>query len=274
MRIAIVPHGDRPRSLELAHDLSAAARQQGIEVVASEHDAAALDMEATDLGADAGIDLVVAIGGDGTVLKAVRVGLRTGAPVYGINDGHLGFLADGEPRDLGRTVKRLLEEEWFTSDRMMIQASIDGGRPVAGLNDVVIEKVESQRTVRLAVAIDGEHFITYAADGVVLATPTGSTAYNLSAGGPLVDPELDAIMMTPVAAHSLFSRALVLPPERTLEVRVLEDRPVGVNVDGIDVGSVLPGGVITVTRAEERVNFVSLSGRSFPATLKQKFSLE
>lgn len=274
MRIAIVPHGDRPRSLELAHDLSAAARQEGIEIVASEHDAASLDIEATDLDARSGVDLVVAIGGDGTVLKAVRVGLRTGAPVFGINDGRLGFLADGEPRDLGRTVKRLLEEEWYTSDRMMIQASIDGGDPVVGLNDVVIEKVESQRTVRLAVAIDGEHFITYAADGVVLATPTGSTAYNLSAGGPLVDPELDAIMMTPVAAHSLFSRALVFPPERTLEVRVLEDRPVGVNVDGIDVGSVLPGGVITVTRAPDRITFVSLSGRSYPTTVKQKFSLE
>ena len=274
MRIAIVPHGDRPRSIQLAKDLIKAARQCGIDVVASAIDASAIDMEPTILDMSTKVDLIVAIGGDGTVLKAVRVGLRTGAPVYGINAGHLGFLAEGEPADLDQTVTRFVEGQWTTSDRMMIQASINGQQTVVGLNDVVIEKVESQSTVRLAVAVDDEPFITYTADGVVLATSTGSTAYSLAAGGPLVDPEVDAIVMTPVAPHSLFSRSLVFPPERTLRFEVLDDRRVGVTVDGLEVETVDPGGVITVGRADQRITFVSLSGRSYPATVKQKFSLE
>jgi NAD+ kinase len=274
MRLAIVPHRDRPRSIALANELAAAARERSIDVVASAIDAPALGMDATDLDHNSGVDLIVAIGGDGTVLKAVRVGLRTGAPVYGINAGHLGFLADGEPEDLEDTIDRIAKRAWFTSSRMLIEASINGGDPVVGLNDVVIEKVESQRTVKLSVAVDGEPFITYSADGVVTATPTGSTAYSLSAGGPLVDPEIDAIVTTPVAPHSLFSRSIVFPPTRTLTFEVLEDRSVGVNVDGIVVGSLDPGAVVTVTRSDERITFVSLSGRSYPTTVKRKFSLE
>ena len=274
MRIAIVPHRDRPRSIQLAKDLIEVARTFDVDVIASAIDAPAIDMEPTDLDSSSGVDLIVAIGGDGTVLKAVRVGLRTGAPVYGINAGRLGFLAEGEPADLESTVARLVDGKWFTSDRMMIQASINGRDPVVGLNDVVIEKVESQRTVRLAVSVDEEPFITYAADGVVVATPTGSTAYSLSAGGPLVDPDIDAVVMTPVAAHSLFSRSLVFPPQRTLQFEVLDDRRVGVTVDGIEVDTIEPGGIIAVSKATERVTFVSLSGRSYPTMVKRKFSLE
>ena len=274
MRIAIVPHRDRPRSVELARNLAEVARALDIDVVASAIDAPALEIEPTDLDHASGVDLIVAVGGDGTVLEAVRIGLRTGAPVYGINAGHLGFLAEGEPADLESTMARIARAEWHTSVRMTVQARINGGPAVVGLNDVVIEKVKSQRTVKLSVAVDGERLLTYSADGVVVATPTGSTAYSLSAGGPLVDPEIDALIMTPVAPHSLFSRSMVFPPTRTLTFEIVDDRTVGVNVDGIDVGSIEPGGVVTVERAPERVTFVSLSGRTYPAAVKRKFSLE
>ena len=274
MKIAIVPHGGRPRSVELAKQFVQFAQRSGIELVASEADAGTLDVVPTDFERSNGLDLIVAIGGDGTVLRAVRVALRTGAPVYGINAGNLGFLAEGEPSDVAEMVGRLADGNWTKSDRMMVQASLNGSAPVVGLNDVVIQKIESQRTVKLAVSIDEEPFLTYSADGVVVATPTGSTAYNLSAGGPLVDPEINAILMTPVAPHSLFSRAVVFPPGRVLSFEVLDDRRVGVNVDGIEVDTVDPGGVITVERAEERVSFVSLSGRSYPSAVKRKFSLE
>lgn len=274
MKLAIVPHSDRPGTVALAKELAATARARDLEVVASSIDAPALDMQATDLDADSGVDLVVAVGGDGTVLKAVRVGIRTGAPVYGINAGYLGFLAEGEPKDLDQTIDRISRREWHESSRMMVEASINGGEPVVGLNDVVIEKVESQRTVKLSMSVDDEVFVTYAADGVVAATPTGSTAYSLSAGGPLVDPEVDAIVLTPVAPHSLFSRSIVFPPDRVLTFEVHDELPVGVNVDGIDVGDAEPGSVVTVARSERRITFVSLSDRSYPSTLKRKFNLE
>lgn len=272
MRIALVPHIGRAHSMGLARDLVIEARSHGVDVVAAGDAAPALEMEPTGFEADAGLDLVVAIGGDGTVLKAVRIGRGSGAPIFGINDGRLGFLAEGAPHDLPKLVSRLISGSWHTFERMLLAASVEGAPPLMGLNDVVMEKVHNQRTIQLTVSVDDEPFITYRADGVVVATSTGSTAYNLSAGGPLIDPALDTLVMTPVAPHSLFARSLVLPPGRRLRFEVVEDRSVGVGVDGNEIGIVHPGGVIEVEGAG-RVSFVSLFDRSFPATVKQKFSL-
>ena len=272
MRIALVPHVGRPHSTGLARELVAEARDHDVDVVASPDAADALELPPTRFRSGSQLDLVVAIGGDGTVLKAVRIARESGAPIFGINDGRLGFLAEGAPHDLPFLLDRLTSGRWFTTERMLLAATVAGAPPVLGLNDVVIEKVQNQRTVQLAVAIDGEPFVTYRADGVVIATPTGSTAYNLSAGGPLIDPGLDALVMTPVAQHSLFSRAMVFPPGRRLSFEVVEDRSVGVGVDGIEIATVEPGGVVEVEGAG-RVSFVSLIERSFPTTVKQKFSL-
>ena len=272
MRIALVPHIGRQHSMTLARDLADEARDHGVEIVASSDAASDIGVAPTGFEPEAGLDLVVAIGGDGTVLKAVRIGRGSGAPIFGINDGRLGFLAEGAPHDLPIILEQLTSGRWYTSERMLLAASVDGSPPIMGLNDVVIEKVQNQRTVQLAVSIDGEPFITYRADGVVIATPTGSTAYNLSAGGPLVDPTLDALVMTPVAPHSLFARAMVFPPGRRLRFEVVEDRSVAVGVDGIEIATVQPGGAVEVEGAGQ-VAFVRLTDRSFPTTVKQKFSL-
>jgi len=275
MRVALVPNAQRPRSLEIAARVIARCAAYGIEpVTTSEEDAALLGVGAVDPLANSGVDLVIAFGGDGTVLKGVQIGLAADAPIFGINAGRLGFLADGEPADLEATMRSLAAGEWQVSERMTVQASLDGGPVAVGLNDVVVEKMESQRLVNLDVWIDDHRFLSYRADGLVIATPTGSTAYNLSVGGPLFDPEGRALVLTPVAPHSLFSRAMVFPPERVLRLEVLEDRPVGVNVDGIDVGTVDPGGVIEISEGPETARFVDLSGRWFGNVIKQKFHLE
>ena len=272
MKIALVPHIGREHTMALARDLVAEARDHGVDVVASSDAADDIGVPTTGFDAGSDLDLVVAIGGDGTVLKAVRIGRGSGAPIFGINAGRLGFLAEGAPHDLPHLLGHLISGKWYTSERMLLAASVEGAPPVIGLNDVVIEKVENQRTVQLAVSIDGEPFITYRADGVVIATATGSTAYNLSAGGPLIDPALDALVMTPVAPHSLFSRSVVFPPGRRLRFEVVENRSVGVGVDGIEIATVQPGSAVEVEGAG-RVSFVSLTDRSFPTTVKQKFSL-
>jgi NAD+ kinase len=273
MRIALVTVRERPRALAIANRIVEIADDHDYDPVASRVDAGLLGLPATDLDADSGVDLVLAIGGDGTVLEAARVALRTGAPVYGINAGHIGFMADGEPADLDATMEKLSSRDWRLSERMMIEASLDGAPPVAGLNDVVVEKMESQRLVHLHVEIDGRPFLTYRADGLVLSTPNGSTAYNFSAGGPLIAPEMEAIIITPVAPHSLFSKSLVLPPETTLALEVRADRSVGVNVDGFEAGAVSPGGRIDVRRSEQSVRFVELSHVSFTSKVKRKFKL-
>lgn len=270
MRIALVPHENRERTLSLARRLAAEIRRRGAEALASPENAAALGVEPTGFGP--GLDLVIAVGGDGTVLRAVQISRESGAPVFGVNDGRLGFLAEGTPGELPYILDRLVSGEWYASERMLLSASVNGGPPAVGLNDVVIEKVENQRIIRLALSLEGDLFTNYRGDGVVIATATGSTAYNLSAGGPLVDPALDLLLVTPVAPHSLFSRSMVFPPGLALSFEVMEDRSVGVGVDGIEIATVPPGGRVTVKGAGH-VAFASLD-RSFPAAVKHKFSLE
>ena len=260
--IVVVVHGDRPVATGVAERLADIAGRHGMQVVAvPEH------------GATPG-DVVVAIGGDGTVLRAARVALLADLPLLGVNVGRKGFLADIEPAGLEEAVAALKTGSWQESPRMTIEAVVNDRDPVTGINDVVIEKVLSQRLISIEVAIDGERFLNYHADGLILATPTGSTAYNLSAGGPLVAPEIEALVLSPVAPHSLFSKSLVLHPDTEIRCTVVQDRSAGVSVDGYDLGTVGPGDEITVRRGHDTIRFIEISGRSFPARVKEKFHLK
>jgi NAD+ kinase len=259
--IVTVVHGDRPAASEVAEHLRTIAGRYGMRVIT-----------VPEGGAAAG-DVVVAIGGDGTVLRAARVALETDLPLLGINVGRKGFLADIEPERVEEAVAALSNGTWRESPRMTIEAAVNDSAPVTGINDVVIEKVLTQRLISIEVAIDGELFINYHADGLIIATPTGSTAYSLSAGGPLVAPEVDAMLLSPVAHHSLFSKSLVLPPATEIQCTVVEDRSAGVSVDGYDLGKVGPGDEIRVRRGGSTIRFIEISGRSFPARVKEKFHL-
>jgi NAD+ kinase len=148
------------------------------------------------------------------------------------------------------------------------------GQTATGVNDVVVEKVDSQRLIHLDVAVNGERFVTYRADGLIVATPTGSTAYSFSARGPLVDPDLNAMILTPVAAHSLFDRTLVLPARSTLSIVVQRDRPVKVTVDKIDMGHLTAGLTVDIEQGERPARFVRFGQRSFPGLVKEKFGLD
>ncbi|MGA7228286.1 MAG: NAD(+)/NADH kinase [Acidimicrobiia bacterium] len=216
-------------------------------------------------------DLVIAVGGDGTMLAATQKALRHDVPILGFNLGTLGFLAEAEPEEMETVVERLLSGDFDVAERMTLRAAI-GDRTATGVNDVIVEKVDSQRLIHLKVAIDGIPFITYRADGLIAATATGSTAYSFSAGGPLLSPDLEAVLLTPVAAHSLFDRTLVLPPDTTLDVTVSRDRPVKVTVDKEDMGHLGEGATVSITRGDRPAKFVDF-GRRFAELVGQKFGL-
>jgi NAD+ kinase len=229
----------------------------------------------TDAGAEvvdtaAGSDMVVSVGGDGTMLAAAHIALEADVPVVGFNLGTMGFLAHAEPEDAGSTVRRLIDGAYTIEERMTVRAALDG-RERHAVNDVVVEKVDTTRLVVLRVTVDGDPFVTYRADGLIVASPTGSTAYSFSAGGPLVDPRLRALVMTPVAAHSLVSRALVLPDGAEVAVEVAADRTVRVNVDKDVLGHLREGERLIVSAGEPRLKFVSL--RTFPEAVRDKFGL-
>jgi NAD+ kinase len=217
-------------------------------------------------------DIVLAVGGDGTVLAGTQQALAHDVPILGFNLGTMGFLAEAEPDEVDAVILGLLSGDYHLAERMTMTAAVDGVS-VTGVNDVVVEKVDNQRLIHLDVAVDGEHFLTYRADGLIIATPTGSTAYSFSAGGPLVEPELSALILTPVAAHSLFDRTLVLPPTTKLEIRVLRDRPVKVTVDKIDMGHLSGGKTVEIERGSRPARFVKLHHRPFTRLLTEKFGL-
>ncbi|HUF96090.1 MAG TPA: NAD(+)/NADH kinase [Acidimicrobiia bacterium] len=219
-----------------------------------------------------GADMVVAVGGDGTMLTAVASAVEMDVPVLGFNLGTIGFLTAAEPDDIAAVVDRLAGGDYGVDMRMTVAATI-GDRTAIGVNDVVIEKVDSQRLIELNVRIGSVDFVNYRADGLIVATPTGSTAYSFSAGGPLVSPALKAFVLTPVAAHSLFSRSIVIEPDQEVVVRVTRDRAVKVSVDKTDLGQIGSGDTVVIRPGARAAQFVTLDSQSFAAQVKTKFSL-
>jgi NAD+ kinase len=222
------------------------------------------------------LDLAVSLGGDGTMLRAVDAVAGDDVPVLGVNLGTLGYLTQVEPEHLELALRRFLAGEHVIELRMRMAIEVSG-TDVEGtfpsLNEVVLGKVPAGQVVRLAVTVDGEPFTTYHADGVIVATPTGSTAYAWSAGGPIVAPAHEAMLLVPVAPHMLFDRSLVLPAESCIRLEVADDRPADVSVDGRSLGLLQPGDTVTCTRAPSPARLVTFEPRSFLGILKAKFGL-
>ena len=187
-------------------------------------------------------------------------------PICGINVGRVGYLAEYEPPEIDELADALANDSYSLRDHSVLEVESNGVSAYA-INDVVIEKVVSQRIINVQVEINERPLATYRTDGIVVATPLGSTAYSLSAGGPVVDPSIDAIILTPVAPHSLLTRAIVL-------FTVTVDRPARINVDGRELTQVEPGGTASVRRAERSVSFVSLDRHPFPEALREQFGLD
>jgi NAD+ kinase len=231
-----------------------------------------------DLGGEVGTDdqapdMVLSAGGDGTMLGAVRRALAWDVPVLGFNLGTLGFLAEAEPDEVEQVMGMVMSGQYRIEERMTIAASIRD-TTVSGVNDVVVEKVDSTRLISLDVTVDDEPFARYRADGLIVATPTGSTAYSFSAGGPLIDPRVEALVLTPVASHSLFDRAMVLPAGSVVGITVSRDRDVKANVDKTSLGELAEGEKVVVRRGDKPALFVTFDKRSFAGLVRGKFGLD
>jgi NAD+ kinase len=223
-----------------------------------------------------GIDAMLALGGDGTLLRAARIISPHAIPVLGINMGRLGFLTCCPADQLPNALMRFARGDYEAESRMAIEARVLDTRGVPrsswlALNDVVVHKGGFARVVSLHVAANGQPIATYGADGIVLSTPTGSTAYSLSAGGPIVYPTLDTILVTPVSAHTLAIRPVVLPStvDVTVQPNNVEDELL-VTIDGQVGGTFKNGETLSVRRATNRILIVRFPGTSFFATLRQK----
>ncbi|HXF81950.1 MAG TPA: NAD(+)/NADH kinase, partial [bacterium] len=222
-------------------------------------------------------DLLVVFGGDGTILRAARLAAGRGIPIAGVNMGGFGFLAELSTEEFPAALPRLLDGRYTLDERMMLEAAVDqsgaGGPRLLALNDIVVTKSGVARVLRLRVSVNGEHLASYPADGVIVATPTGSTAYSLSAGGPILDPRVDAIVITPICPHTFNARAVVVGGDDEIAVDVTAPEPEAtLSVDG-RVGVTLAAVRRVVVRAAaQRTRFVRLGGSSFYGILRTKLA--
>ena len=219
------------------------------------------------------VDAVVGVGGDGTVLHAAAVARAADIPIIGINLGRVGYLAEVEATDAGKVLQRLGAEGLEEVEHPTIEVTFEDGTALTAINDVVVEKVVSQRIVELKVAIDGEALTRYRADGIIVSTPLGSTAYSLSAGGPIVQPTVECIVMTPIAPHSLLSRSFVVRLDAVVSIQTASDRPAQVHVDGHGTRKLALGETVHITRSKRPVRFLVTGGAPFPRAVRDQFGL-
>ncbi|MGH9234667.1 MAG: NAD(+)/NADH kinase [Acidimicrobiales bacterium] len=297
--VGIIVHHEREQAAELARDAAGWLAERGHEVRLPLRDAGVAGLP--ELGSPEetfarGLDLAVSLGGDGTMLRTVDLVAGEGVPVVGVNVGQLGYLSEVEPPGLRMALKRFLAGSFEVEERMLLEVTVDAAEPVheqvgvgppgaarlhrgadgrsfLALNEAVLEKTPMGHTVRLGVRIDGEVFTPYAADGLIVATPTGSTAYAFSARGPIVEPTHRCLLMTPVSPHMLFDRSLVLAPTARVRIEVVSDRPATLSVDGSNLGTLQRGDAVTCTAAAGSARFVTFGPRNFLHILKTKFGL-
>lgn len=226
-------------------------------------------------------DVAICIGGDGTTLRTVHLLAGAPVPIIGVNVGLLGYLTEVEPPALVESIDRWFAGAeaggWRLDERMMLSVSVVRSGHVTGdwtsLNEAVLEKFEPGHTIRLKVDIDGSPFTSYAADGLILATPTGSTAYSFSARGPVLSPRLRALLLTPVSPHMLFDRSLTLDASESVTVEVLGHRAVTLSVDGQPACTLSEGDLVHVSASSNVARFVRFTDRRFHQILKAKFGL-
>ena len=286
--ILVVAHTGRAASLSAGVQVCRQLIAAGLAPVVSgdEYDdllAAAPDLTPLRLlGADVAtteLELVIVLGGDGTILRAAELARGCNAPLLGVNLGHVGFLAEAEREDLPATVVRALARDYTVEERLTLSVRVKFNDEVIwqswALNDASVEKASRERSLEVAIEVDGRPLSTFGCDGVVMSTPTGSTAYSFSAGGPVVWPSVEALLMVPLSAHALFARPLVVGPDSSLAVELLE-RSVGSGVvwcDGRRTFDLPSGSRVIVRRSPIPVRLARLNMGPFTDRLVNKFEL-
>lgn len=278
--VVIVAHQERREAVDLAGAAERWLTARGHRVWMPTAEAVGLGVPS--LGSDRPVGsagLVLSLGGDGTVLRVIELLDGAEVPVIAVNLGSLAYLTEVEPPAMTHSLERYFEGDCRTELRMLLDVELHrcGEGPAAlrwrALNEAVLEKEESGHTVRLLVNIDGEPFTTYAADGMIVATPTGSTAYSLSARGPVISPKHRALLVTPVSPHQLFDRSLVLSPDEEVAIELAGHRSAALTVDGRRVATLGEGDSIRCRPSAAQAHFVCFGRRRFHQVLRAKFGL-
>jgi NAD+ kinase len=284
----VVSHTGRPDSLVAAVAVCRQLIEAGVTPVLKSDEHADIVATSPDLAPDVvlvssvaldALELVIVLGGDGTILRAAEMARGAAVPLVGVNLGHVGFLAESERDDLTETVRRVLDRDYEVEERLTLSVRVKVAGEVVyetwALNEATVEKASRERMLEVVIEVDGRPVSSFGCDGVVMSTPTGSTAYSFSAGGPVVWPDLDAMLLVPLSPHALFARPLVVGPESVFAVEVLA-RTQGTGVlwcDGRRTHDLAPGARVIVRKSATPVRLARLHQGPFTDRLVNKFNL-
>jgi NAD+ kinase len=277
-KIGIIPNVDKTDAIKVASELAAWLEAHDVTPVLSEQNAALAGRPELGLSVEElvrAVDFAIVLGGDGTLLSAAKILAPVGKPILGVNLGHLGFLTEIELPDLYRTLPEFLAGRYQLEERIMLEARVirdeAENRRFLALNEVVVSKGSFARLIQLETYVDERLVATYPADGLIVATPTGSTAYSLSAGGPVVNPNVGVVIITPICPHTLYARAVIVSESEIVRIRVIaEHQDNALTIDGQRGYRIFNGDTIEVRRAREVTKLMRLEGWSFYEVLRRK----
>lgn len=271
MIIALFPNEKKKHSFELAIQIREFFEARGIAVAAEDEKAASIgsmplsSIDPNDIG------FLISMGGDGTLLRISHQYSHLDAPILGINLGHLGFMADIPTADIFASLTDLLNSDYTVDKRLALEATASRNESLRAVNDIVFHRAHNYSLIELAIQVDGIYINTFVADGVIVATPTGSTAYSLAAGGPILAPTLEAIVITPICPHTISNRPIVLTADRKIEIQYISAYdPIDVRADGLDAMSLKSGDSISIQRSSQPFKIVNLHRHEYFSTLRKK----
>lgn len=280
-KIGILPHLGKPKARELAHRVKEMLEVAGVEIWVPQDVSEELQWRATSTlhvgGQPLGVDAAVVLGGDGTLLHAAGFLAPFGIPLLGVNLGYLGFLTEIEAKELEPAIRRIVARDYEIEHRMLLEAVVHGENRsdrFLAVNDIVITRSAFARMIHLAIDVEGVSVGNFLADGLIISTPAGSTAYSLSAGGPIVHPRLETILITPICPHSLATRSILALPDEVVSVKLVTDREseVLLTADGQAGVPVAPSESVVVQRADIKARFIKLGQRSFYEVLGNRLN--
>jgi NAD+ kinase len=270
MIIALFPNEQLKQSFDIAIHIREFLEDQGITVVAEDNKAEHLGAEPLSSIDPEQIQFLIAMGGDGTILRISHHFSHLSAPILGINLGHLGFMADVPISDIYPSLSDLLSGA-YTIDHRLVLDGITGANTLCAVNDIVLHRANNHSLIELAIQVNGTYVNTFLADGVIIATPNGSTAYSLAAGGPILSPSLDAVVITPICPHTISNRPIVLTADKQIEIQYLSSYdPIEVRADGLEAFSLATGDTFLIKRSPLTFKLVNLHRHEYFSTLRTK----
>lgn len=271
MIIALFANMQKKDSFDISKDIVDYLQQRGLTVVARDLESESLHVPPLSSVELDKVDFMISLGGDGTILRVIHSFPFIEAPILGINLGHLGFMAEVPVTDLFSSLDALLNKEFIIDNRVMMEGIISPNERFFAVNEIVIHRASNPCLIDLSIHVDGKYLNTFSADGIIISTPNGSTAYSLAAGGPILTPDLSAFVITPISPHTISNRPIVLMPKDRIEVQYLSScDPIEITYDGYSRHSMSTNNVLNVIRSDRTFKIVNLKKFDYFETLRTK----